>query len=402
MKRRNNFMRIQNQTFINGAALLSFACLLSACGDKNVAGKRPKSASGTLSREAAQTFLKQHAPQALSQSGASNLDGSQTNGLSQNAKHTSTQSFTRALRAVNSELRLADEDDDFTVPSQPSSPSQPLPSRPSPSQPSPSQPSSPSQAPSSGPSADPASECVKTSGDQTDADHDGLAVKATTTFSCNQSQEGAKIEMSGSIDTQDKDDANAEGGFLLKMNDVKINIEGSGMKMKLALKGGSEMTVKDGAYVGTTDLEMTMNSAIFSQMASAVSTPTNGRAAPAPRTPSAQPAQPAPQPSPQSVDQEITLGYFFDMKMTPDAGKGKDSGTLDSLNGFFKVKANEMDVVLGVEGKGLTYSSNCGGSDGSFKDGTVTFTDGSGNKAEVVYANCKESYKYNGEALAMQ
>ena len=388
-------MRIQNQTLINGAALLSFACFLSACGDKNVAGKRPKSASGTLTREAAQTFLKQHAPQALSQSGASNLDGSQTNSLSQHVKRSSTQSFTRALRAVNSQL-LADEDDDFTVPSQPSSPSQP-----SPSQPLPRQPTSPSPAPSSGASEDPTSECVKVSGDQTDADQDGLAVKATTTFSCNQSQEGAKIEMSGSIDTQDKDDANAEGGFLLKMNDVKINIEGSGMKMKLALKGGSEMTVKDGAFVGTTDLEMTMNSAIFSQMASAVSTPTSGRSAPSAPAPRAQPAQPT-QTSPQSVDQEITLGYFFDMKMTPDAGKGKESGTLDSLNGFFKVKANEMDVVLGIEGKGLTYSANCGGSDGSFKDGTVTFTDGSGNKAEVVYSNCKESYKYNGEALAMQ
>ena len=219
--------------------------------------------------------------------------------------------------------------------------------------------------------------CTTTTGSKTtDADTDGVPASYREEYNCSGVSTGAGVSnLLGHMQVTDSDDTKygLRGGYNF---DFDITYEDV---MSHETNYGNWGGTWGASFSGST---YTMASKYFYE---AGSTPSDG--------------------SPTSAwkaSHQFTSSYTAD-----DVAQPWESGTM-SMNGFSRFSGSlydqamgqsyTLDVTFKIEANGLVYDRTAC-TDDFFKDGTLTFTDGSGNVFKYEYSNCTATRTFNGTSI---
>lgn len=209
------------------------------------------------------------------------------------------------------------------------------------------------------------------SGSTTDTDSDYIFDEYSAKLECNVAAEYATLTASGTISIQDKEPTVPFTGFAAAIDDYRYNIElkgdGATSTISSSMSAAFESSVDGLVHTAKADLDTIFEAKTAEQNAT------------------------------------VAYGTFFDSKWTAeDDGNDTpfDKGTMNTITGFIKVNVVSPDATqqfaLAVEGTDLVRSS-C--TDEGFDSGTMTLTDGAGNKMVGTFSACSSTWTYNGEAL---
>jgi hypothetical protein len=97
-------------------------------------------------------------------------------------------------------------------------------------------------------------------------------------------------------------------------------------------------------------------------------------------------------------------GRYLTIQVTPTSmgtGNLRDTatilaaGTIHSMVGYVELLFEDIDVILSVAAKSLTYSQADCPTSPHIKDGAVNFEDSKSNVFSITYASCTATYKFN-------
>lgn len=219
--------------------------------------------------------------------------------------------------------------------------------------------------------------CTSSTGSTTDGtDADSIPLSFSQVFSCNGIDNGfGTSTFTGSYSVTDKDD-------------TKYGILG-GFRFDADFTFADNMSheVNEGSFGGYWDVTVgsTTITSANNYRAMVGSTPTSG-------TPPAS---------------KYSMSSKFDVVYTPaNMALPWAAGSI-SLNGFYRLSGviydgvstqHDLAVAFEISTSGLTYNrTDCPA--GGYKDGSMTFTDGAGNRLVFSYNSCTLTRQFNGQSI---
>lgn len=244
-------------------------------------------------------------------------------------------------------------------------------------------------------------ECTKTEGNPADADKDGWAASIKVTYDCDLSSLGSlggaeddeesdltspqatsfSFKLQGGTSVKDADDAKAfpKAGFSFAYDNFRMTLSGLGGAM------GND-TSTGGAAAGAAaaaGFNIALNGSIN----------VTGDAKELKGVSEFQTSMTAGDKEASRVTQ-----WLSSVSKPDDSADPTKSGSV-SFSGFVQFLDDKgAETTLKVSTSGLTYAKSCGTDNGGYKSGTIVYEAASG-KVEYVFAECKGTLKFNGEAL---
>lgn len=206
-----------------------------------------------------------------------------------------------------------------------------------------------------------------TAGATTDADNDFIPESLSLQYNCTSTDDqGNTNKITGSASSTDKSATDSYGGFLMTYTGLtSLYTYNAGQTSVTAEVSARLETTKNsnGSYTSSGDIVL------------------NG-----------------------GIDSSRSLtGFYIDASYTPELNNlnlPSSNGTLSSISGFLKRQnlgaVPATDYVLTVSGSNLSYGASC---DNTYKDGTVTLSDGSSNVLLITYTNCITTATLNGTTV---
>lgn len=206
-----------------------------------------------------------------------------------------------------------------------------------------------------------------------DVDGDGIAKEKTYTYNCNNIVDsGSTYNLVGTESVVDLDDtkANVKGGYRYNHDFVFSYAQATGSNYNLH-RGFTEVVPSATSLTYAMEYEGVTNDTRTGMKAD-VTTRTNWRSV----------YTPVDMANPTASGTVVVSGFY-------------------SLVGTSENQANwgDMNVAFEVSSSGLTYDAGAG-CNKSFQSGSLTFTDGSGNRLVFDYACTSGTVKYNGTFVA--
>lgn len=214
--------------------------------------------------------------------------------------------------------------------------------------------------------------CAATaSGELGNADSDRYVKNGTYTYDCTNSSGGSSFKIAGGYSISDDDDTKKPSGGLFTLNNFSAELSSTTRAtttFKLTAAGSHNLDLAGAAWTSATDIT-------FSFVVG---------------------------------DKEASFIYYGNSTGTADsettpwaAGSIANTSKL-----YFGIAFGSLDYTLEITFADMTYGS-CSRDDdedenetiGRLKAGTLTATDGKGNKIVGTYSNCAATWKYNETAL---
>lgn len=230
------------------------------------------------------------------------------------------------------------------------------------------------------------------SGTKTDADHDGIPVDETMTFSCNVNQalsEGATGSLtfvaSGSMEMKDANDALAlpKAGFDITMNKIALTMslnataEGKTYAYSFDSYNDGSMSVAVTSTALTNDMNVVSSFKFSGDMPGATAEANT------------------------NIPTDFAMKEWFHSVVTPTSmTEPEAAGTVD-FSGYFTF-TTDSDITMSIKSTGLTYGgcvTTTTTKPEFFKSGSITMTDGAGKALVFTFANCVMTTTFDGTAI---
>ena len=199
-------------------------------------------------------------------------------------------------------------------------------------------------------------DCTTLTGNETDADNDGIPVDLTLTADCDQTFEGGRFIFRGSVRIQDKDDTNPTSGYSLVYRDYELTVSADGQTATIKLDMNFDLTIGSGVYQADYDYDISV----------------------------------------ESPEGSGRIVFDYTVTYTPDnAADPFEAGTF-TFDGSLQYSSEGESYSMTTSSTGLHYSATCG----DFDSGSAQYADSAGNTVTLTYNSCGNvTATYNGSPL---
>ena len=199
-------------------------------------------------------------------------------------------------------------------------------------------------------------DCTTLTGNDTDADNDGIPVDVTLTADCDEVFESGRFIFRASVRIQDKDDSSPLSGYSLVYDDYEITVSADGQTATIKLDMNFDLTIGNGTYRADYDYDLSIT----------------------------------------SPDVSGRIAFDYTVTYTPDnAADPFEAGTF-AFDGSLQYSSEGESYSMTTSSAGLHYSAVCG----DFDSGSAQYADSAGNTVTLTYNSCGSvTATYNGSPL---